>query len=465
MSLLPLLAGLLPWARSPADAFLRLFLAIGLLSIEMQVVTLSGIGSLRALAAVNVLIAVGAAVWQARRDRRVPSPVRRRPGEGGWLRESWRVMPWPAVAGLAAVVLLLNALLPVEAADAYNMERVVHIQQSGTLAYAPEADFKVNLVGFLYELVLADLAQTPGIGGVLLRFHGLFGLQVFLLGLATIRGWLDSARGGRDWPWLALAVVPVVFHQLVLIKNDLFLAVPALVALVWLLTRAAAAAWPEILCVSTLIGLVAGYKPTNLPLAIILAAVVMFVQRARGARVLAAVAAGGALGAVAGGLPFGMIENLRVYGDPFARAQIANLGNVTTGLASSAESLTRFVISLFDLGQLTRRIWPGRGGWGGTFGLPFIWAMATLVVRCRQVPAARWSLMIAAVHFVAFAATFPDADVAQRLAMAPALLMIAVAANIAARDNTARRLRLALVPVLVLSAAQLLLSTVNYLQR
>ena len=465
MNLLCLLAGLLPWARTPADAFLRLFLAIGLLSLEMQVVTLTGIGSLRALAVVNVLIAIGAAASQARRGRRGESLVRHHPGEGGWLRESWRVMPWPGVVGLAAVVFLLNALLPVEAADPYNMQRLVHIQQVGTLAYSPEADFKVNLVGFLYELVLADLAQVPGVGGVLLRFHGLLGLQVYLLGLATIRRWVESGRGGREWPWLAMAVVPVVFHQLVLIKNDLFLAVPALVALVWLLARASAAAWPEILSVSALIGLVAGYKPTNLPLAIILAGVVLFVQRARGGRALAAVVAGGALGAVAGGLPFGMLENLRVYGDPFARSQIATLGNVTTGLGSIGESLVRFFISLFDLGQATRRIWPGRGGWGGTFGLPFIWALATLVVRWRQVPAARWSLMIAAIHFVAFAATFPDADVAQRLAMAPALLMIAVAADVVARDDTARMSRVALGPVLVLSAAQLLLSTVNYLQR
>jgi len=49
--------------------------------------------------------------------------------------------------------------------------------------------------------------------------------------------------------------------------------------------------------------------------------------------------------------------------------------------------------------------------------------------------------------------------------MAPALLMIAGAAAIVARDDAARTPRLALVPVLVLSAAQLVLSTLNYLQR
>ena len=453
MNLLPLLAGALPWARTPADALMRVFVVIGILSIEMQVVTLSGVGTLRQLAVVNLLLATGAVVWQARSRR--PSAA--------WLRESWDVAPWPGVAAMAGLVLLLNAVLPVEAADPYNMERVVHIQRVGTLAYAPEADFKVNLVGFLYEMVLADLGLVPVIGLALVRFHGVLGLQLYLLGLATVRGWLDD-NGPRRWPWLLLLVVPVVFHQLVLIKNDLFIAVPALVALVWLLTRAAAAAPLEVAQFAWLIGLVAGYKPTSLPLAGILAGGVLIMQPGRRGRAIAAVAAGGVLGGIAGGLPFGLFENLRVYGDPFARAQIATLGNVTTGLSSIAESVLRFSISLFDLGQLTRRLWPGRGGWGGTFGLPFIWAVFTLVPRWRQ-PAVRWTLLIAAVHLLAFAGTFPDADVAQRLAMAPALLVIAIAAATVARDDTARTARLALVPVLVLSVAHVLLSTVNYLQR
>jgi hypothetical protein len=462
VNLLPLLAGFLPWARTPADALVRVFIVIGLLSIEMQVVTLTGVGSLRQLAPVNLLLAVAAIVWQARSSRPTVALVRSL-GDGGWLGESWRVVPWPGLAALAGTIVLLNAVLPVEAADPYNMQRIVHIQQVGTLAYAPGADFKVNLVGFLHELVLADLALVPGSGGGLMRFHGLLGLQLYLLGLATVRGWLVEA-GSRRWPWLLLLVVPVVFHQLVLIKNDLFLAVPALVVLAWLLTRAAAAAWPEVFCYAALIGLVAGYKPTNLPLAAILAGAVVFAQRGRGGRVWVFVVAGGALGAVAGGLPFGMLENLRVYGDPFARAQVATLGNVTTGVASAGESLLRFGISLFDLGQLTRRMWPGRGGWGGTFGLAFVWALCILAPRWR-LREARWSLLIAAVHFFAFAATFPDADVAHRLAMAPALLVIAVAVATVARDDAARMARLALVPVLALSAAQLALSTVNYLQR
>ena len=455
MNLLPLLACALAWARTPADALVRVFAVIGLLSIEMQVMTLSGTGSLCSLAAVNLLVAGAAAVWQARTGR----------PRGGWFKESWTVAPWPGLAVMAGVVLLLNAVLPVEAADPYNMERVLQIQRAGTLEYAPDADFKVNLVGFLYELVLADLSLVPRIGGALMRFHGLLGLQLYLLGLATVRGWLTGAAP-RRWPWLLLLTVPVVFHQLVLIKNDLFLAVPACVALTWLVTRARAAAPLEVFQFASLMGLVAGYKATNLPLALILAGAALFVGRSGGrGPALAAVAAGGALGAIAGGLPFGMLENLRVYGDPFARAQIATLGNVTTGLASTAESLLRFVISLFDLGQLTRRWWPGRGGWGGTFGLPFIWAVFVLVPRWRRLPEARWSLLIAAVHFVAFAATFPDADVAQRLAMAPALLVIAIAVATVARDDGERTARLTLMPVLALSAAQLLLSAVNYLQR
>jgi hypothetical protein len=453
MNLLPLLASVLPWARSPADALVRVFCVIGLVSIQMQAVTLGGAGSLRTLALVNLLIALAAGAWQARSRR----------AHGGWLLESWAVVPGPGLAAMAALVVLLNAILPVEAADPYNMERLLQIRQTGTLEYVAAADPKVNIAGFVYELVLADLSLVPVVGDAFVRFHGLLGLQLYVLGLAAVRGWLNGAASKR-WPWLLPLLVPVVFHQLVLIKNDLFLAVPAFVALTWVVMRAPAAAPIEIGQFAALIGLVAGYKLTNLPLAVILAATVVVVQRGQRGRALMAVAAGGAAGAVAGGLLFGLAENARVYGDPFARAQIAQMGNVTTGVASAAESLVRFSVSLFDLGQLTRRWWPGRGGWGGTFGLPFIWALLTLLPRWR-VPEARWSLLIAAVHFVGFAAVFPDADVAQRLAMAPALLVIATAVATVARDDTAGLARLTLVPTLALSAAHVLFSAANYLQR
>src|SRR5687767_8807128 len=267
MSLFPLLGALLPWAASPADALFRIVFAVSLLSIEMQLVTVSGTGSLRTIALVNAIVSVAAAGWQL---------ARRRP-DLSWMSSVVRVAPWPAVLALAVVVLGLNVALPFEAADQYNMQRIEQIQRLGTLAYAPDANPKVNIVGFLYELVLADIRGLPAIGPGLARLHGVLGMLFYLLGLAAIRDFLkaDAPR----WPWIALLVIPVVFHAFVLVKNDLFFAVPASVALVWLITRAREGSWLETAGAAWVIGMIAAYKPTNLPLALILVGGVLAVQR------------------------------------------------------------------------------------------------------------------------------------------------------------------------------------------
>ena len=454
MSLLPLLGALLPWALSPADAVFRTVLAVSLLSIEMQFVTLSGVGSLQTIALVNALVSVAAAAWQL---------ARRRP-DVSWMSSLFRVAPWPALLFLAVLVLVLNLALPLEFADPYNQQRVEQIERLGTLEYSPDADPKVNIVGFLYELTLADIRMLPAIGPSLARLHGVFGMLFYLLGLAAIRDWLkaDAPR----WPWTALLVIPVVFHALVLVKNDLFFAVPASVALVWLITRAEEGSWRETAGAAWLIGMAATYKPTNLPLALILVAGVLAVQRRHPWRSLAALALGGIGGAVAGGLFLTLIENSRWYGDPLARTQVAEMGNFTAGIGGAAESVARFGISLVDLGLLTRQWWPGRGGWGGTFGLPFIWAAGVLLMSCRREPYARYALGIAAAHFVAFSATFPDADVAHRLAMGPAIVVVAVAVRIAERDGRRWAYSMPiLAAVLVLSTVQILRSAALYLTR
>ena len=142
----------------------------------------------------------------------------------------------------------------------------------------------------------------------------------------------------------------------------------------------------------------------------------------------------------------------------------ADISSRYAGMADRVAGTFRFAISLFDLGLITRTVWPGRGGWGGTFGLPLIWAVAVLVVLSRTHREARWAIGLAAIHFLAFAVLFPDADVAQRLVLAPALLLIAVALRaVAAETAFNRRARLALIPVLLLSAAQVARSAVLYL--
>src|SRR5688500_8993025 len=292
MSLLPLLGALLPWAASPADALFRIVFAVSLLSIEMQFVTLSGVGSLQTTALVNAMVSVAAAGWQ----------LGRRP-DVSWVSSIFRVAPWPAMLSLAAVVLVLNLAMPLEFADPYNQQRVEQIERLGTLEYSPDADPKVNIVGFLYELILADIRLLPAIGPTLVRLHGVLGMLFYLLGLAAVRDWL-KAENARRWPWAALLVIPVVFHALVLVKNDLFFAVPASMALVWLITRAAEGTWRETASTAWLIGMVATFKPTNLPLALILVGGVLAVQRTHPCRSLAALALGGIGGELAGRLFF-----------------------------------------------------------------------------------------------------------------------------------------------------------------
>ena len=161
-----------------------------------------------------------------------------------------------------------------------------------------------------------------------------------------------------------------------------------------------------------------------------------------------------------------LAQNARWYGDVLARGPVAEMGNMASGPAEAFESIGRFALSLVDLGLLTGQLWPGRGGWAGTLGLPFIWAAVVLILHYARAREARWTIWIAAFHLAAFAAIFPDADLHHRLALAPALLVVAVAVHLIQRgERHARLASLALVPVLILSGAQLLRSAILYLVR
>ncbi len=454
MNLLLLLAALLPWGTSPVSVFSRIYIAVSLLSVEMQVVTLTGVGTFRSLVGFNAVLAGLLVAWQSTRG------VAFR----GWSSAIRPQGPFAAWALLGGIVLLLNVSLPMEAADLYHLDRVAQIERLGTLEYDPAADSKVNILGWTYELVLADVRQIPLVGPGFVHLHGLFGLLFYGVTLAAVQTWLRP--GPSRWPLVALLVVPALFHQFVLLKNDLFAAAPALVALVWLTTNAGRASWREAVWAGWLIGFVVACKLTNLPLAVVMIAGIVIAQRGHHWRPLGGLALGGGVGALTGGLFFTFFENARWYGDIYASGPVADIGNRTAGLAEAAVSVARFGISLFDQGLVTRILWPDRGGWGGTFGLPFVWAVAVLVLHYRHAQEARWALWIAAVHFLAFAAVFPDADVHQRLALAPALLAVAVAVHLLERgERYARLARLALVPVLVLSGAQILRSTILYLAR
>ena len=441
MNLALLLIAAQAWRAAPVEAFARVTLAIALLSLEMQTVTLLGTGSLWSLAFVNAPLGViWFVLWPPRPPRSAPDTT----------------LPWIAIALLAALGALL-ATRPLVGADPYHLDRVTQIQRLGTLEYDTTADIKVNVLASSYELVLADLQQVPWIGGVLLRLHALFSLAYFTLGVAAVRRWLP---GGRPWCWSAVFVVPVVFHQLAFVKNDLYSATPALVALAWIVVRTPDATVREVAAAAALVGLAVAMKWVAFPLALIMTGWLVW-QRGRDAQALGALLVGGLAGAVAGGLPFTLAQTARWYGHPLA--PLAALGNRTTGVADAVTSVGRFALSLVDFGALTRRWWPGRGGWGATFGAPFIWAMA-VTVREWASPAVRGAAVVALCYFTAFAAVYPDADVAHRLVLAPGLLLISAAAQQTGGDSArAGWYRGLLAIALALSAAQIARSVVLYL--
>ncbi len=457
MNLLLLLIGSHAWKPAPAlTRFARVFAAFSLLSIEMQLVTWLGIGSLHTLPLVNLVLAIAAlAVWRPAPDRQPPAAKDR-----VWI---------AAVLLVGAVVVALNLGRQLEAADPYHLEKVERIERLGTLAYDPDTASKINVLSSVYEMLLADVRQIPAIGPLAIRLHGIWSLLLWLLAIGVARDLLRNVKAGdadpvapaARWPWVALLVVPTVFHQLVLVKNDLFVAIPAFVALVWGVTRAGKARPREIGLVLWLAGLAVAIKLTTLPLLVVVGTAIL-IQRFTEWKAIAAAALGTFAGLLAGGLLFTLAMNVQVYGQLMP---VEDIGSINPGVAAVMTGVLRFAISLVDLGRLTPVWWPGRGGWSGTFGLPFIWACGVLLWTSRRIPLARLTLLCVAVYFLAFAVVFPDADISHRLVLAPALLAIGVAVRVVDRGEGIRAWRIALVPVIALSTAQLARSTFLYFMR
>jgi hypothetical protein len=459
MNLLPLLAALVPWAPTPLGAFLRVYAACSLLSIEVQVLTWWKLGTLETLVPWNLGLA--ACVIGSQLYRRAPA--------FRWTAGVWAVAPRPALAALALGVTSLNLWLPLEAADPYQLDRVAQIERLGTLAYDVTSDPKVNIAGAFYELMVADLRQLAGIGPGVVRLHGLVGLGLYVLALAAITPWLGAPATG--WARAALLVVPTVFHQLVLIKNDLFLGLAGVVALVWATHARANDAierWRNIAWAAWLVGLAVGSKQVNAPLVLAFGLGVWLGAGPGGAGAALAFAGGGAFGGVCAGLVLAFAQNAETYGDILASGPLSEMDRLNTGAADVAMSLVRFTLSLGDLGLVTPNVWPGRGGWGGTFGLPFVWALAVLAWRAwpkaggaEVGPNARVRHVVvcAAAHLAVFGALFPDSDLCHRLVLAPGLLVVVTALHTSPVPPWARS---ALPPVVVLSAIQMMRSAVLY---
>ena len=463
MNLLLLAIAFRVWSGTAVSAFLRLMAAIALFSLEMQVATWWQLGTLRSLRLVNVGIAAAGVLWHAHwraRGRRAHTPGRADDVESPLALPDRRprLPPVSGILALTAIVTALALLRPVTGADPYHLHRVDQITARGTLAYDPAApDIKVNALAGVYELLLADL-RIPGMATAFVRLHGVLGLGFYLVSVAAAARWIPLRR---RWPLLIFLVVPVIFHQFVLVKNDLFGALPAFVALAWVVARGSRMSVGDVAAAAALAGFAVGVKISSAPLAIVVALFVIADHHKW--RPIGAALGAGLAGAVAGGLLFTLAANHAVYGG--AVGPYVSLGNRHESVGSALIGVGRFAMSLIDLGTVTPRVWPGRGGWGSTFGLPLVWALVVLACR-RGDRTAQRALIAGAGGFIAFAASYPDADIAHRLVVAPGLLMILVAVGLVDReDRQSAWLRHALIPVLALSALQVARSAVLYLQR
>jgi hypothetical protein len=453
VNVLLLMTGLRVWSGAPLEILTRVFLAISIISVEIQILTWAGVGTFRTLIIPNVIVAAGLLWWTS--HPRVIGP--NIPDET----KHWRYL-MPAALAIGAVVLVLNNALPLTPVDPYHLERVERIERAGSIAYDPTIDRndpRLNSLNWLYEFLIVDVKQVPVIGERLLRNHGGVGLILYAL---TACSMLTLLQVPPTWLGVMLLSMPLVFHQLVLVKNDLIGGLPAAIVLTWMMSRVQTAPVHEFLWAGWLAGIAVSIKLTTFPLAVVLLAGSLIWRR--DPKAVTALAAGGAAGAVAGGFVFTLIENYRTYGS--AIGPFLAITGRPIGLADAAVSILRFIISLFDLGVLTRIIWPQAGGWGGTYGLPLMWAFAVLALCVRQVPEARSALAVAVVYWLLCASTNIDMGTAHRYALGPGLLLVAVAIHLASRqDSMPVWVRRSAVAVVVLSALQMLRSASLYLIR
>ena len=119
----------------------------------MQLATWTSAVTIRSLFLINAAVVV-LAFGLTKRGANVDLPLR----------------PFPLAVAImmALLVLVVNVVHPLQAADPYHLQRMTLIERLGTLAYDPfSTDPKVNVLGWTYELVLADVDQIPVIGHAL----------------------------------------------------------------------------------------------------------------------------------------------------------------------------------------------------------------------------------------------------------------------------------------------------------
>lgn len=423
--------------------------ALIVLSVETQLATLAGMPlRLWHLAIAHGVLAAALVASGAARARVAAHLQSLRPGP---VNRTALVI----LAGVMAVLVARAVLFVPESADPYHLVKTTMLADELSLAHVPVLDSKINVLGYLYELALADLALGTWTLQEWLGLTGPLLVGIYLLAVVTILG-----RTATALPWYAVllpCLVPAVFHQGVLIKNDLFAALLALPALLSLRYPR-----PQLdpLIAGALAGLAMSVKATMAPVALALACFLPWQPVNLAVRTRLRAAAGLVFGLVLGGLAYVSAANVVTYGN--IAGPIADSGNLVAGVGDAAVSLGRFVMSWFDASLLTRSLWPDRGGWGGAFGPAFVWALAVLIVARHRV------LGVTLVCLLPFGLLYPDADLAHRLALAPAMLAILVAVEIEAARGAFSRWSLSAVAAVLcvaLSGAMIARSSLAYLRQ
>lgn len=336
--------------------------------------------------------------------------------------------------GILAVLLARAILFLPEGADPYHLVRVHVLGTTHSLQHVPVADGKINALGYLYELTLADLTAGTVAGEWWLGLQGPLFVAVYFVAIAEM---LVRARVQVRWPLFILAcAVPAVFQQGVPVKNDLFAALLCLPAFVVLLEDSARRDIGRCAAAGFLTGLALATKVTTAPVALVLALFLPWRPIALATRTRLAALGGMVAGVAAGGLVLVVLLNVANYGG--VGGPVSGTGNLPESVGAALLGTVRFVGSWLDMSVLTRRIWPGRGGWGGAFGPAFVWALVVLGIGPHERALARRTLLVVLTSLLAFGLLYPDADVAHRMALAPAVVAIVTAVTVAARDDRLR---------------------------
>ena len=432
MNLLLLLAAAWSLAtRATYGHLWSLLLALCAFSLEMQVVTVVAIGDYRTVTAINVGIFLLTQLFPRCRSALVASC---RDVAAGLTDAAHRLRAAVGTAPSCSVRLIL-CLLPIpvllvglrgvlylpESADPYHLMKVFQIERTGSLEYFDVLDHKINDLSFFYELLLVDLKAIPLVGEALLRISGLL-LLLSYLGLILGRLARSETSVQALSLWGCLFFVPVFYPHFLLIKNDYIVFLFAFAALGFIYSSTPGTPVRQYVLMGLLAGLTLSLKSTTFPIVIALALFLPYgsARRILHSRISAAV--GVLAGVISGGLVFTWLSNLATYGDVLGPMRYT--GNLVSSPSGSVVSLGRFLMSLADLGLLTPVVWPSRGGWGGNLGILFLGLLAIQVwlVASRQQSGRLLALCLTC--FVPFGATYPDADLAHRMVLAPAFLLM-----------------------------------------